>query len=464
MTEQQPNILFFFTDDQRYDTIRALGNLEIHTPTLDALVARGTVFENAYIMGGTCAAVCMPSRAMLHSGRTLFRIEGEGQSIPLEHATIGETLRSAGYATFGTGKWHNGSDAYARSFTHGGEIQMGGMGDHWNVPTFDFDPTGKYEGSLPRCVDPITSNEVRYLRGNHVCAGTHSTDLFCGATIDFLRNRPAKQPFFAYVSFMAPHDPRTMPKQFLDMYDPAEISLPESFVPEHPFNIGWYGRDEQLEVTPRPAAAIRRHIVEYYAMITHVDDAMARMLAVLEETGAAANTIIVFAGDNGLALGRHGLMGKQSNYDHSVHVPLILAGPGIPEGEKRGAFAYLFDIFPTLCEFCDVPVPDSVEGSSLAPALADASERIRDRLYFAYEDLHRGVRDERYKLIEYVVEGERHTQFFDLQADPHETNNRAGDTVHTDRVARLRTELFRLRQEYGDCREKEAAFWAGFGG
>jgi arylsulfatase A-like enzyme len=90
---RKPNVIFFFTDDQRFDTIRALGNDRIHTPNIDSLVARGTTFRNAYIMGGTCGAVCIPSRAMLHSGRTLFHIDREGQDIPTDHVTLGETLR-----------------------------------------------------------------------------------------------------------------------------------------------------------------------------------------------------------------------------------------------------------------------------------------------------------------------------------------------------------------------------------
>ena len=130
----QPNILFFFTDDQRFDTIHALGNEQIVTPNLDRLVENGTAFTNAYIMGGSCPAVCMPSRAMLMTGRTLYHLHEQGQGIPEEHVLLGETLQKAGYVTFGTGKWHNGPAAYARSFTDGAEIFFGGMNDHWNVP------------------------------------------------------------------------------------------------------------------------------------------------------------------------------------------------------------------------------------------------------------------------------------------------------------------------------------------
>lgn len=122
MSRGKPNILFFFTDDQRFDTIHALGNPLVHTPVMDRLVARGVSFTHAHIPGGTSAAICMPSRAMLHTGRTLFHLDGAGADIPPEHALMGEYLRSHGYRTWGTGKWHNGVSSYARSFSDGAEI------------------------------------------------------------------------------------------------------------------------------------------------------------------------------------------------------------------------------------------------------------------------------------------------------------------------------------------------------
>ena len=134
MPDSRPNILLFFADDQRFDTIRALGNNEIITPNLDTLVERGTAYTNASIMGGTSGAICMPSRAMLMTGRTLFHLDREGQDIPLAHTMMGEALRSADYRTFGTGKWHNGRSAYARSFSHGDRVFFGGMSDHFKVP------------------------------------------------------------------------------------------------------------------------------------------------------------------------------------------------------------------------------------------------------------------------------------------------------------------------------------------
>jgi len=180
-----------------------------------------------------------------------------------------------------------------------------------------------------------------------------------------------------------------------------------------------------------------------------------------EEIGQADNTIIVFAGDNGLALGQHGLMGKQNLYDHSLRVPLIMCGPGIPKGKRSDAFCYLLDIFPTLCDLIGVPIPGSVEGKSLVPAMRDA-DKIRDTMFFAYTDLHRSVRDERYKLIEYVVGDTRHTQVFDLQEDPFELDNLAGEPEYSEHLSRLRQALVQWKDELGDTREQGQRFWAGY--
>ena len=464
MSAKRPNILFFFTDDQRFDTIRGLGNGEVKTPTMDRLVHNGVAFTHAHIMGGTSGAVCMPSRAMLHSGRTLFHLEGAGQNIPDEHITLGEHLRAHGYRTFGTGKWHNGHRSYARSFTDGGEIFFGGMDDHWNVPAFDFDPTGRYESTLPICRNAAASNQVQRRRGDHVSAGKHSSELFCDAAIDFLQNRDTDDPFFIYLSFMAPHDPRTMPKKYLDMYDPEQIQLPPNFMGGHPFDNGDLRiRDEVLAEFPRNPVEVRRHIAEYFAMITHLDDHMARVLKVLDDRGLTDDTIIVFAGDNGLALGQHGLMGKQSNYEHSIRVPLIMSGPGVPKSRQSDAFVYLLDIYPTLCDLAGLPVPKSVEGVSMVPALTDDHERVRDTLFFAYKDMHRAVRDERFKLIEYVVKGRRTTQLFDLENDPWELRNLAHDPGHSAQLTTLRQELVRWRDACNDTdTEWGKTFWEGY--
>lgn len=458
---KKPNVVFLLADDQRFDTIHALGNNEIITPNLDRLAAVGSAFTRAYIPGGSCAAVCLPSRAVLNTGRTLFHLEREGQRIPADHATIGETLRAVGYRTFGTGKWHNGTEAYARGFTDGAEIFFEGMWDHWNVPVSNFDPSGQYNNIKPFIKDPYRSNKISDVHADHVSLGRHSTELFADAAIDFIRDFDADDPFYIYLSFMAPHDPRSAPKAFQELYDSEQITLPENFMAEHPFDFGVHQiRDELLASYPRTASEVRQSIADYYAMITHLDHKIGQIFKALEETGEFENTIFIFSGDNGLSLGQQGLMGKQNLYDSSVHVPLLFAGPGIPSGQRCETYAYLTDIFPTICDLIHVDIPDSVEGISLVPALSRPETHVRDSLYFAYAGLIRSVQDERFKLIEYAYDGRLMTQLFDVVNDPNEMRNLAADPSKKDIVAGLRRQLRRYADQWDDKSHRAGRrFW-----
>ncbi len=458
MPKQRPNVLLFLTDDQRFDTLRALGNEAIQTPNLDALLARGTCFTRAHIPGGTCPAVCMPSRAMLHSGRSLFHLDREGQDIPVTHTTMAECFRAAGYTTFGTGKWHNGKSAFARGFSRGDEIFFGGMGDHWNVPAYHFDPSGRYETRCPVVNEPMTSKHVEFRECDHIHAGIHSTDLFTDSAIHFLDERDGDQPFFMYVSLMAPHDPRTMPKRFLDMYPPNAIRLPANVVPEHAIDTGALRiRDELLAAFPRHPDAIKRHLADYYAMITHLDEAFGRLMKSLQDHQLIDNTLIAFAGDNGLAVGQHGLMGKQNLYEHSIRVPLILAGPGVPAGERRDHLVYLLDLFPTLCDLTGLDTPPSVEGTSLKTYLDQLTTTGRENLFLAYEKSIRGVTDGRWKLIEYACGA---TQLFDLIHDPEETCNLADTPASRETITRMRHSLRTWATQWDDLAHPAGnAFW-----
>ncbi len=458
---KKPNILFFFTDDQRFDTIAALGNEDVHTPNLDKLTERGTSFTRAHIPGGTCGAVCMPSRAMLHSGRTLFHLDGCGEDIPDSHVLLGECLQNAGYDSFGTGKWHNGRRSYARSFNCGDEIFFGGMGDHWNVPAYRFDPSGRYEAETPFVENPHSSNKVDYRGCDHINAGKHSTKLFVDASVDFLKKRgEAAPPFFMYVSLMAPHDPRTMPDKFLKMYDPEDIKLPENFLHQHPIDTGALKiRDEVLADIPRDTEEIRRHIAEYYAMISHLDAEFGRLIKTLRHSGDLENTIIVFAGDNGLAVGQHGLLGKQNLYEHSVRVPLIFAGPGIPEGEKCEGLVYLLDVYPTLCQLTGIEAPGSVAGRDMTGCFRNPGTTIRKELYLAYAETIRGITDGEYKLIEYACDA---TQLFDLKADPLEMQNLANHEGYAEKLSEMRSRLVRMAGEWEDQKHATGRqFWRG---
>lgn len=444
------NILFFFTDDQRFDTINALGNKNIFTPNIDKLVQSGVSFTQAHIPGGTVGAVCMPSRGMVHSGRTLFRLKDSGTSIPKEHITLGETLQKNGYDTFGTGKWHNGKEAFNRSFNNGDEIFFGGMNDHWNVPAFHYDNTGNYDTKKAFVHDFALTNKIEYKNCDHIHAGKHSTELFTDTAINYLNTYDNLKPFFLYVSLMAPHDPRTMPKQFLDMYNPVEIELPENFMSQHPFDTGALRiRDELLAEFPRSPNEIKKHIAEYYAMISHLDNEFGKLMKVLKEKDLEKDTVIIFSGDNGLALGQHGLMGKQNNYEHSIRIPLIFSGPGIPKNEKRDCFSYLLDIYPTICEMINIETPDSVDGKSLLPAIKE-NKTIRDYIYATYGDSIRSIKDKKYKLIEYLTEDTYNAQLFDEIEDPQEMNNLFYDKKYKNIVEDLRKIMYKYKEEWED--------------
>ncbi len=461
----QPNVVFFFTDDQRFDTIHALGNEHIITPNMDRLVETGTTFTHAHIPSGTSGAVCMPSRAMLLTGRSLFHIDGAGERIPEHHVLMGRAFMEHGYNAFGIGKWHNGKDSFNRCFSGGAEIFFGGMADHWNVPAHDYDPAGEYKGTCKYIEDPFHSNKVETRDYDHVHEGKHSSELLSEAAITFIKDYRDDKPFFMYLSFLAPHDPRTMPERFLNMYRDENIRLPPNFIERHPFDNGdLAGRDEQLAPWPRTPAIVKRHIKEYYAMITHLDYQIGRVIGALEQRGFLENTILILAGDNGLAIGQHGLFGKQSCYEHSNRVPLVFSGPGIPKGRKTDAYVYLYDIYPTVCDLVGVPVPPTVDGHSLVDAMNGASKKVRDHLYYAHRGLQRSIKDREYKLIEYVIGGTHaRTQLFNLKDDPWETNDLSAVESSKDLIYRLRQEMVRYRDAWDELESPFGVeFWRGF--
>ena len=423
---ERPNVVVLFSDDQRADTIHALGNDLIRTPNLDRLVREGAAFTQAHIMGGLQPAVCVPSRAMMLSGKSLFRVSEKLQSETL----MPQAFATAGYETFGTGKWHNGAPAYVRAFAAGDKVFLGGMSDQSKVPWRSL--TQLQATPLPK---PTVGDQF-------------SSEMFTDAAVTFLKQKHDR-PFFCYVAFTSPHDPRTPPGEYATMYDPAKVPLPPNFAPVHLFNNGeMQVRDELLAPWPRTPEVVRQHLADYYGMISHLDAQVGRVLKTLEETGQLKNTIIVFAGDNGLAIGSHGLFGKQNLYEHSVGVPLLIAGPGVKSGHRTAAMCYLFDVFPTLCDLAGITAPSEVEGRSLAAAAAGNKESHRNQLFFAYRDVQRGVRDRQYKLIRYPKINK--SQLFDLDKDPHETTDLAYVPDQAERLTEMTRFLERSQREWGD--------------
>ena len=282
--------------------------------------------------------------------------------------------------------------------------------------------------------------------------GKHSAEVYADACIRFLEEQTDRtQPFFAYVAFQTPHDPWQAPEEFMDLYEADKMELPAAFMPKHPFDNGMLDiRDEKLARFPRTPEQIRKILAQEYAVITHTDAQIGRILEALKKSGKFSNTIIVFASDNGAAVGRHGLIGKQNVYEHSVRVPFIIAGPGIPKGQKREQLCYIYDIYPTLCERAGLKTPDTVQFKSLNHVIDDPEAAHRDHLYFAFMSWQRAIRDSRHKLIEYCVGDTRHTQLFDLAKDPMELENLAGDAGHKTQLDALRALLIEERVRLND--------------
>lgn len=464
--KKKPNILFLFADDMRFDMIHSVGNPEVITPNLDYLAKNGVCFTQAHIPGGNCGAVCLPSRAMLATGRTLFHLNGHGEVIPPEHTTIGECLLANGYNCFGTGKWHNDHKSYARSFNAGNDIFFGGMYDHWKVPVYNFDPTGEYPRLVHDTMNPAYNNKQKTdRRTDHNHWGTHSTDLFADDACEYLKNyNDREKPFFLFLSYMAPHDPRTMPEKYMEMYDEEKISLPPNAYPKHPFDFGVFPmRDEVLTAVPRDPEETRHEIHSYYAMISHLDDSIGRVLQALRDSGMYDDTIIIFAADNGLAVGQHGLMGKQNTYEHSIRVPFIISGPSIPRNELRDQYIYLLDIFPTICDYAGIRTPDSVEGISFRKVIESDSESIRDCIFAAYSDKVRTIKNKKYKLIKYKYQDLRKIQLFDLENDPWEMNDLAHEKDMQPVIHELEKQLKEFADKWDDAKTPEGhRFWTEY--
>ncbi|MEM9160968.1 MAG: sulfatase-like hydrolase/transferase, partial [Verrucomicrobiota bacterium] len=273
------NVLLFVCDDLRWNALSGMGHPEVKTPHIDQLMTDGASFTRCYMPGGSDGAVCMPSRAMLHTGRSLFEIDREGQEIPEGHTSIGQHLQLHGYNCFHTGKWHNGVASFARSFNDGDEIFFGGMGDQYNMPLHRFDPSGRYESRIARAPDAFHSKELEFQSGDHTSDGKHATDVFIDAADSYIRRRQdSDTPFLLSIALTAPHDPRTAPPNFHEQYNPEDTTLPENFLAYHPHQTGALNsRDENLASHPRKPEEIKEHIADYHAMIAHLDEGLGKL-------------------------------------------------------------------------------------------------------------------------------------------------------------------------------------------
>ena len=476
IADNRPNFLFVLTDDQTYQSINALNNEEIETPNLDKLSEQGVTFSHCFNQGSWSGAVCVASRTMLITGQTVFKAPRnepylddwaktknikEITEVPLWH----EVFSANGYETFITGKWHNSSYALLKGFDKGEAIGAGyyetfdktgsqkpgyGRGSYedsvWRP--WDASFTGNWE---PKVNDIIYSEKGEKRIGIDYTAEQHTSELYADKAINYLMNdsKDLKSPFFMYVAFNAPHDPRQSPKEFVDKYPLSNIKVPKNYMEEHTFDQGDHRvRDEMLAPFPRTKEAVKLHRSEYYAIITHMDRELGRILEALETSGKADHTYVIFSSDHGLAVGQHGLMGKQNQYDHSVRMPLIVRGPNLPRGKIVSKKVYLQSMFATTCDLASIKKPETVEFKSISDLIKGGVNGGEEFIFGTYKGYQRMIRSDEYKLI--IYPHNKMLQLFDLINDPIEINDLSHNAKYQKIKKELLNQLIKKQKELGD--------------
>lgn len=447
--DTRANFLFIIADDLMFRTIAAINNPEVHTPNMDSLVRGGCHFTHAFHQGSWTGAVCIASRTMLNTGLTGFKANrADAGNQAFDGPAWGQTFREAGYDTYITGKWHLDAVMLQRSFAEQGPVAPGFLNSTPNMynrpaPGNSWSPTDKSLAGhwLKKGLWTNTKDDTIQ----------HSSELYADAAIGYLgRTSNKKNPFFMYVGFNAPHDPRQAPQEFLDLYPAEKIAIPPNFLPQHPFDQGDFKtRDELLAPFPRTKHAVQVHRREYYAMISHMDAQIGRILGALRASGRADNTYVILTADHGLAVGEHGLMGKQNQYECSMRMPLIIAGPGIKPGKSVDEMVYQHSMYATTCDLAHIPIPSHVEFPSLVPMLhAEKPEPVHDAMFGWLNVLQRSIRTRQYKLIFYAQLPR--FQLFDLVEDPWEMHDLIDDAKYAGVKAEMIAKLKKKQKELGD--------------
>ncbi|QDV30396.1 Arylsulfatase [Planctopirus ephydatiae] len=478
--DRRPHLVLILADDMTYDAMSLFDRREVQTPHLDALARRGTFFTHAANMGSWSPAVCIASRSMLLTGRTLWKAEKSHKQ--LSHLASQELLwpqrlKKAGYRTFISGKWHLPVPP-EKVFDQAVHIRPGMPADK---------PAG-YNRPLEDTKDVWSASDPAF--GGYWEGGTHWSEVLANDAEIFLGSQAsAKSPFLMYLAFNAPHDPRQAPQEFLDQYPASNLKLPAPFLPRYPFAQAMGSppslRDERLAPFPRTEAAIKQHLKEYYALITHLDAQIGKILHAIESSGTHRETIIAFTADHGLAIGQHGLMGKQNLYDHSTRVPLffvsIPAGSSaksphrettIHEGKQVTRPVYLQSVAATFLDLAGVPLLPEEEYPSLLPLIREtttinaatpqnfqnlrfaketdslSAKEWHDDLIGSYLHRQRSITSGGMKLILYPeANAER---LYNLKTDPLEQTDLSANESHLETRKQLRERLIQWQKTLED--------------
>ena len=465
---EKPNIVFIFADDQTFESLGSLNNNEIHTPNLDRLQEMGVTFSHAFNQGSWCPAVCVSSRTMLNTGKFVWRAacyskkamlkEDRNMPADMPDYTVKmeqpkgywpEYMNAAGYDTYMAGKWHVSKKA-SEVFDVTGTVR-GGMP---NQTQSRYDRT-MVEGDTDTW-RPYDTSKNGYWKG-----GKHWSEVLGDEALGFIETAAKEDaPFFIYLGFNAPHDPRQSPKKYVDMYPLDKISVPESFIPEYPYFTEATGgmklRDERLAPYPRTPYSVKLNRQEYYAIITHMDAQIGRILDAIEASGKADNTYIMFTADHGLAVGDHGFIGKQNMYDRSMRVPFLISGPSVPQNKVVDEMIYLQDAMSTALDIAGSPAIADVDYQSLLPLCDGKSKTKYEAMYGAYVGTQRMIRTERYKMIIYPMVNV--VRLYDLKKDPEEMKDLASLKKYRKTLDQLFVQFKALQKEVNDPLDVEVYF------
>ncbi len=433
--DRPPNFLFIYTDDQRFDCLGVVQEEQgekarfpwLQTPNLDRLAAEGARFRNAFVV----QSLCTPSRASFLTG-TYTHTHGiftNFTPFPENMMHFGKALTGAGYRTGYIGKWHMGRQGGKR-------------------PGFTYSASYLGQGVFQDC--PFELDGVETATRGWV------DDVATDYALDFIR-RNQEQPFAVALGYKSGHIPCTPPERLAELYR-GEHMGPAINHTDLPVYLGrvHMARPEHLKTGGNVRVEDE---MEYFRTLTAIDENVGRLMEVLDELGLSRNTMVIFSSDNGYHFGEHGIGDKRSAYEVSMRVPMIIRYPGLPVNETVPEANVLnIDVAPTIMDFAGIEIPDHVQGRSLRPLLEGQALKIREAFlyeyFFSYTDITDyeiqtgnppitptivALRTDKAKLITYP--GRDWLELFDLENDPYERDNLAGDPEHAALLARMQAAL-----------------------
>lgn len=483
MTKTRNNVLLITADQLRKDALGCYGNTAARTPCIDALSAGGMCFDNIF----TASPVCAPNRASLTTGRypSVHGLRENGMILPHDELTLMQVLRRHGYRTYGTGKMHfepqwRRPEGGGNLVNPGPEMAIDPQPPSHAMPWYGFDEVclsednrvGPYADYLAEHGYDVWDDPHSFTYPQHITKASaypeehYQSTWIADRAIDQLASHPDAHPFFMWVSFVDPHHPFTPPAPYDSMFDPADMPLP-LFAPEEVdrwpscYKDKYYateGSHEAIGMCHMTDDEWQRITAYYYGMVSLIDKQVGRLVRALADRGLEENTLIVFTSDHGEMLGDHHLVFKGTSYDCVTNVPLIVTSPDLSLGScSSKALGSSIDLMPTVLDLLGLPIPNTVQGQSLKPAIVDPQTILRDAVLIEHTDMRRTIRTGTSMLTWHG----RDTvgELYDLRSDPSCVNNLWCDTAYDSLKLTLLEHLLHLmaankdpaQQKLGAC-------------